>query len=55
MLVKAKYLRQDKEKTALLETFRKQDKITIGDITVTPYLVSHSYPSEIPRCYFLRG
>ncbi len=42
MLVKAKHLRQDKEKTALLETFRKQDKITIDDITVTPYLVSHS-------------
>lgn len=42
MLVKAKYLRQDREKAALLETFRKQNRVTIGDITVIPYLVSHS-------------
>lgn len=42
MLVKAKYLRHDMGKTALLKTFKKQDRIIVGDIIVTPFLVSHS-------------
>lgn len=42
MLVKAKYLRQDMDKTVSLKTFKKQDRIVVGDIVITPFLVSHS-------------
>lgn len=42
MLVKAKYLHQDMGKIASLRAFKKQDHIIVGDITVTPFLVSHS-------------
>ena len=40
--IKAKYLKKDAATLTKIQTFQMKDKIKIGDIVITPFLVSHS-------------